>query len=149
MKKFLASLFGIASVTVSAASMQVITVDEQHIQMGLAEGQVGEYYAIKPAIEIELDASGYKFPTIPGQESNEPNAIQLIIDNEHQFTSYWELGVTKYTLNNATLIPRIKDFNGFNSGDQFVIAIGVLVIDHVKKEQAFKVQWVGMGKVQP
>jgi hypothetical protein len=44
MKKFLASLFGIASVTASAAGMQTITVDEQHIQMGLAEGQVGEYY---------------------------------------------------------------------------------------------------------
>lgn len=149
MKKFLASLFGIVSVTASAAGMQIIKVDEQHVQMGLAEGEVGEYYAIKPAIEIELDASGYKFPAIPGQESNEPNAIQLIIDNDHQFTTYWEPGVTKYTLNNATLVPRFKDFNGFNSGDQFVIAIGVLVVDHVKKEQAFKVQWVGMGKVKP
>jgi hypothetical protein len=149
MKKFLASIFGIVSVTASAAGMQTIKVDEQHIQMGLAEKQVGEYYTIKPAVEIELDATGYKFPAIPDQSSSEPNAIQLIIDNEHQFTAYWEPGVTKYTLNNATLIPRFNEFNGFNVGDQFVIAIGILVTDHVKKETAFKVQWVGMGKVQP
>jgi hypothetical protein len=149
MKKFLASLFSIATVTASAAGMQAIKVDEQHIQMGLAEGQVGEYYVIKPAIEIEIDATGYKFPAVPGQNSNEPNAIQLIIDNEHQFTAFWEPGVTKYTLNNATLVPRFNDFDGLNAGDQFVIAIGILVFDHVNKEQEFKVQWVGMGKVQP
>src|SRR5690606_19323349 len=149
MKKFLASLFGVASLTASAAGMQVIKVDEQHIQMGLAEGQVGKYYSIKPAVEIELDASGYEFPVVPGIDSNEPNAIQLIIDNDHQFSACWEPGVAKYTLNNATLVPRFKDFTGFNAGDQFVIAIGILVTDHVKKEQVFKVQWVGMGKVQP
>ncbi|GGD09484.1 hypothetical protein [Halopseudomonas salina] len=149
MRKFLASLLSIASVTASAAGLQIIKVDEQHIQMGLAEGQVGEYYEIKPAIEIVLDASGYHFPPVPGQDSNEPNAIQLIIDNEHQFTAYWEPGVTNYTLNNSTLAPRFNDFSGFNAGDQFVIAIGVLVTDHEKEEQVFKVQWAGMGSVQP
>jgi hypothetical protein len=77
------------------------------------------------------------------------SGLSVIIDNEYQFTALWEPGVTKYTLNNATLVPRFSDFDGFNAGDQFVIAIGILVIDHVKKEQVFKVQWAGMGKVQP
>ena len=149
MKKLIAALIGLASGTAMAAEIQTIKVDEKHIQMGLAEGQVGEYYSIKPAVEIELDATGYNFPVVPGIDSNEPNAIQLIIDNEHQFTAFWEPGVTKYTLNNATLVPRFKDFSGFNAGDKLIIAIGVLVTDHVKKEQVFKVQWVGMGNVQP
>lgn len=149
MKKFIASLFGIASVTAGAAEIQTIKVDAQHVQMGLAEGQTGEYYLINPAVEVELDATGYQFPTIPGQDSNEPNAIQLIIDNEHQFTAYWEPGVTSYTLNNATLIPRFNDFKGFDAGDKFIIAIGSLVVDNVKKESVFKVQWVGMGNVLP
>nr|WP_086938052.1 hypothetical protein [Thaumasiovibrio occultus] len=149
MYKFFAALMTIASLTASAAGMQVITVDDQHIQMGGAENEEAEYYVINPAVEIELDASGYQFPTVPGHESNEPHAILLIIDDEHQFTADWEPGVTQYTLNNATLVPRFKDFNGFNAGDEFAIGIGILETDHVKREQVFILQWAALGKVQP
>ncbi|MCJ8314824.1 MAG: hypothetical protein HRU38_22055 [Saccharospirillaceae bacterium] len=148
MNKILVSLFFIVSLTASAAEIQTITVDEKHIQIGLEKGQVGEFYSINPTLEIEIDTSGYAFPSASNLDSNEPNTIQLIIDGEHQFTVILESGVDKYSLNIDTLIPRFKEFNGFKPGDQFVIAIGFLEIDHVTKEQKFNVQWVGMGNVE-
>ncbi len=147
MKNYLMSLLITIPFFSNAEEIQIIKVDEQHIQMGLAEGQVGKYYLIDSATQLQLDAEGYEFPDVAGLNSNEPNAIQLIIDNDQQFTVPWKSGVTKYTLNSDTLIARFKDFKGFKSGQQFVIAIGFLVTKNANKEQAFKVQWVGMGKV--
>jgi len=39
-------------------------------------------------------------------------------------------------------------FSGFRNGDTFIVAIGTLRIYPVKREEAFRVHWVGMGNVQ-
>ena len=149
MSKILAALIFLFLTVNNAAAMQTIFIDDKHIQMGLPEGQEGEYYTIKPAVEIELDATGYQFPYFDKLENRSPNAIQLVIGNDRQYTVFWKRDISKYVLNNATLIPRFKDFDGFNAGDQFIIAIGQLTTDYEKKKQVFKVQWVGMGRVEP
>jgi hypothetical protein len=100
-------------------------------------------------MEIVLDATDYDFSNASGQDKNEPNSIQLIIDNEHQYSARWESGVTKYTLNRTTLAPRFKKFTGFKARDRFVITIGTLIIDNLKKQQEYKIQWTGMVKVKP
>ncbi len=127
--------------------VQTITVDDQHIQMSLPEGQVGEYYFIKSALGIELDASNYQFPKLNGSNNGTPSSIQLIIDTDRQYTVDWKPGVKKYMLNSATLIPRFKAFSGFKDGDEFAIGIGQVEIDYVSKEHHFHAQWVGMGHV--
>ena len=146
MKSCLALSLVLFSMVASAAEVQTIKVDDAHIQMGLPEGEEGAYYSIEPTNELLLDATGYRFDAIPALASVEPNAIQVVLDERRQFTAYWEPGVRRYRLTGGTLLPRFKPFTGFKSGDQFVIAIGVLSLEG--GQRVFKVQWVGIGNVQ-
>jgi len=131
------------------AGDQYIQIDDVHIQMGREKGDEGILYEISPANSIIVDASNYNFPKYKELENDSPNAIQLIIDNDHQYTANWVAGTTKYSLTRENLIPRFKEFEGFKAGDKFILAIGQLTLDDIKKQQVFKVQWVGMGVVHP
>lgn len=146
MRSCLALSLILFSTVVGAAEVQTIKVDDAHIQMGLPEGEEGEYYSIEPTNEIILDATGYRFDAIPALASMKPNAIQVILDKRRQFTAYWEPGVSRYRLTGGTMLPRFKPFTGFKSGDQVVIGIGVLSSEG--GERVFKVQWVGIVNVQ-
>ena len=131
----------------AASDLQVLAVDEHHIQIGHAEGEQGNFYAIDSAAEIEIDATGYDFRRYDGMQSNEPNLIQVIIDSERQYFIRWEPGTTRYRLSQGTMVPRDREFGGFLPGDRFIIAIGQLGLDHTN-EQVFMVQWAGIGQVR-
>ena len=105
----------------AASDLQVLTVDEHHIQIGHAEGEQGNFYAIDSAAEIEID--------------------------ERQYFIRWEPGTTRYRLSQGTMVPRDREFGGFLPGDRFIIAIGQLGLDHTN-EQVFMVQWAGIGRVR-
>ncbi|MDJ0777661.1 MAG: hypothetical protein QNJ85_07355 [Gammaproteobacteria bacterium] len=147
MKQLLLSLLLLLPLTLPALDLQVLTVDERHIQIGHDNGEQGDFYAIESASEIEIDATGYDFRHYEGMQSNQPNLIQVVIDDERQYFVRWQAGVTRYRLNRSTMVPRAREFDGFMPGDRFVIAIGQLGLD-AASEQVFMVQWAGIGEVQ-
>ncbi len=147
MKQLLLSWLVLLPLAVPAADLQVLTVDERHIQIGNEAGEQGDFYAIDSAIEIELDATGYEFQKYDGMANSQPNLIQVIIDQERQYFIRWETGTTRYRLNRSTMVPRASEFEGFMPGDRFVIAIGQLGLDQ-NREQVFMVQWAGIGEVR-
>ena len=55
MKKVIASLMALMPIWSSADPVQTLIIDDEHIQMGLPEGEVGKYYTINPARKVAID----------------------------------------------------------------------------------------------
>jgi len=91
------------SLSVFAADLQVLHVDEPHIQMGRSEAQPGKFYEVEPAEAVLLDATGYDFSSFSSSLiTGEPNELKLVIENT-EFSIPWKPEVTKYFLDSSTL----------------------------------------------
>jgi hypothetical protein len=78
-----------------------------------------------------------------------PNAIQLVIGNERQYTARWNpSGLT--TLSATTLRPMKEGpaFQGLVTGDQAILAIGEERMEKAQQQIALKVLWVGLVDVK-
>ncbi len=129
------------SLSTFSAELQVLHVDEPHIQMGKSEAQPGKFYDVEPAGAVLLDATGYDFSSFSSSLiTGEPNELKLVIENT-EFSISWKPEVTKYFLDTSTLSSNAVQFPGFHEGERFVIAIGKSASD------GFRVYWLGVGNV--
>ena len=143
--QFILVLGIIQCVAADNTAMQVIKVDNQHLQLEGARTSKTEFYRISASTNVVLDATGYRFD-IPADLRNQPlNSIQVVQDKTHQFESAWEPKKTRYELSAATLRPRqgSKPFDGFKARDQVIVGIGVLT-----PPKKLNVVWVGIVEVQ-
>ena len=139
------ALGAVFCVTDEDTALQVIKVDNQHLQMEGASISKAEVYRISACTKVVLDATGYRFD-VPADLRNQPvNTIQVVQDKTHQFDVAWEPRKTRCELSAATLRPRrgSKPFDGFKARDQVIVGIGVLT-----PPKQLNVVWVGIVQVQ-
>lgn len=139
------ALWAVFFASAEDTALQVIKVDNQHLQMEGASTSKAKVYRISACTKVVLDATGYSFD-IPADLRTQPlNSIQIVQDKTHQFELAWEPKKTRYELSAATLRPRrgSKPFDGFKARDQVIVGIGVLT-----PPKRLNVVWVGIVRVQ-
>jgi hypothetical protein len=125
----------------------VLVVDSAHSQIGQPAGTDGKKYTVVPVRRLTIDTRSFDFSKSLFPNVS-PNAIQLVIDRERQYTAPWDpSGLTE--LSASTLQP-MRDgppFTGLVSGDQAVLAIGEEHLNQAEKKIDLKVLWVGLVEV--
>ncbi|SFN99444.1 hypothetical protein SAMN05660284_02683 [Formivibrio citricus] len=148
LKKLFAAIVTFVFAVSAMAAGNVVLVDHAHMQLGdNATSKLS--YSVSPSSEIVLDLGNYKFTLWPKSEPA-PDSVSVVIADNQQYYLQLQPGKKKYSLSRSTLTPRAGSipFSSFASGQQIMIAIGRLRIDHIKKEEAFRVHWLGLVDVK-
>ena len=127
-----------------AAEVPRIVVDDEHLQLQSEAGVSPPYYEIPAGVSLEVDASHYNLQLPEALKGERPNSLQLVLGTDQQFSAEWPASGRKVLLSEKTLSPNpgSRPFGGFQSGQEGVVAIGVL------SGPRFSVVWVGMFRVQ-
>ena len=131
------------------APAPVVVVDAAHSQVGQPKGTAGTHYVRAPTSRIRLDARQFDFSKSLYPDVK-PNAVQVVLGDRRQYTAEWvPSGVVN--LSRATLVPMNSSpaFDGFQAGDQAVIAIGEQRLDEGQKEIVLKLLWAGLIDFKP
>ena len=144
MKRFfvlLCTTLGIGGVL--ASEIPRVVVDDEHLQMQRDAGSTPPLYEIEPGAVVEVDATNYAFRVPEQLKVHSPNSVQLILAEDQQFSATWPLAKRTLILSKGSLSPNpgSSPFRGFVSGQEGVLAIGVL------DGSRFSVVWVGMFRV--
>ena len=134
--------------TASPPDRPIILVDPAHSQVGQPDGKQGINYSLPPSPTLVVDARAFDF-TKSLYPKVRPNAIQLIIGKDRQYSATWDHS-GRNTLSASTLTP-MNDapvFGGLRKGDRAIVAIGEQRLDPTKKEIVLTVLWVGMIDVR-
>ena len=144
MKRFFAilcTIFGVGGI--QATEMPRVVVDDAHLQMQQEAGSTPPLYEIESGTAIEVDATDYNFRLPEQLKGQTPNSLQLILAEDQQFSAAWPSSKNTLVLSKESLSPNAgsSSFRGFRSGQEGVLAIGVL------DGSRFSVVWVGMFRV--
>ena len=144
MKRFfvlLCTMLGIGGVR--ASEIPRVVVDDEHLQMQRDAGSTPPLYEIEPGAAVEVDATKYAFRVPQQLKPKRPNSVQLILAEDQQFSATWPSAESTLILSKESLSPNAgsSPFKGFISGQEGVLAIGVL------DGSRFSVVWVGMFRV--
>ncbi len=132
----------------ATAARPTLVVDFAHSLIGQPEGQEGIIYKLPPFQQLSVDARSFDFSASPFPDVR-PNAIQLIIDEERQYSADWHSsGLSELSAATLTPLKSSSGFAGLRSGDRAMIAIGKQQSDAEKKEIKLKVLWAGAIEVQ-
>jgi len=125
-----------------------VVVDLAHSQVGQPEGKEGVKYSVRPAHVLKVDARSFDWSTSLFPDAR-PNAIQLLIGKEKQYSAPWDAsGLTTLSTNNLAPMNDSTAFPGLLAGDHAILAIGEQRIDEVKHQIVLKALWVGLVDVE-
>jgi hypothetical protein len=115
------------AVHAAGTNAPVVAVDAKHQMINYPVGTKPDIYRVHASESIVLDATGYSFDVPPEIRDKPLNSVQVVQSKTRQFKLTWQPGKTRYELSKATLqpLPGSKPFEGFQTGDRMIIAIGV------------------------
>ncbi|MAZ89567.1 MAG: hypothetical protein CL693_18185 [Cellvibrionaceae bacterium] len=129
-----------------ASDSQLIKIDDDHLQMGTSQSDLGEVYRIPPTQSLIIDASDYQFIYVEERKTRVPNTIMVLTADKKRYFLEWKDGIYKYTLSPETLTDGANTFHGFVSGESTMLAIGSRLVG--KKGPEMKIQWLGLVQTE-